>query len=135
MTTKLPPLPEPCTSALVEGFQGAEYRSLSLDYETGTARFSEDQLQSYATAHGEAIEARHAEELLAAQITIDNLRAGTPPAPAWQDAPTVPGLWAYMTSWGGTGAQAVSAREISQKVFESVDRRYFGPILGVEIPT
>jgi hypothetical protein len=47
---KLPPLPEASDTALVEGFQGSEYRRVSEEYDPKTARFSERQLQAYATA-------------------------------------------------------------------------------------
>ena len=55
-TITLPPLPEPCRNAAVTNFQGAsEYRSLSSDYETHTARFSVDQLRARDLAVAQAV--------------------------------------------------------------------------------
>lgn len=46
----LPALPAPCDVALISGFQGSEYRSLSKDYEPYSAMFSPTQMREYGKA-------------------------------------------------------------------------------------
>lgn len=46
MTIASPPLPKPCYSALVRGFEGSEYRPLSEDYDLQVARFSIAQIKA-----------------------------------------------------------------------------------------
>ena len=51
-TVKLPELPEPAELAYVEGvaMQGGEYRSLAMDYDEWSARYSVRQMTAYGMA-------------------------------------------------------------------------------------
>ena len=62
---------------------------------------------------------RHAQEICAYELTVQNLRDQIASAPAWHDAPTVPGLW--VVNW-----RLVEVRE--RELWAGQEGRWYGPI-------
>jgi hypothetical protein len=70
---------------------------------------------------------RHAQELCAYELTGQNLRDQIASAPAWHDAPTAPGDWVIV----GDGFKSELQANITQQEIDRVSSwpgRWFGPI-------
>ena len=72
---------------------------------------------------------RHAQEICAYELTVQNLRDQIASAPAWHDAPTEPGIW--LCDEGGPDCYTYTAHNIvllNDPALKDDECRWYGPI-------